>query len=135
MEHFFKPGRVYAVAGASVNPDKFGHKVFRWYVDRQLDVVPINFRKETILNVPSVEKITDIKPPNDANGIGLSVVTPPAVSKQLLQDVALLENQVKAIWFQPGTYDPEIIEIAQKLVPHVIQDCVLVNGDHFLSKL
>lgn len=132
MEHFFKQGRRYAVAGASTNQSKFGFKVLKWYVDRNLPVTPINYRKETILGLPSIENIKQID--TDAE-IGLSVVTPPDVSLQLVKDIATLDGKVKAMWFQPGTWNTDVIEQAQKVVPVVIQDCVLMKGDKYLSKL
>jgi predicted CoA-binding protein len=134
MEQFFKPHRIYAVAGASSNVQKFGHKVLAWYVDRDLPVTPINFRNETILGLSSVSNIKQLAIP-EYSTVGLSVVTPPAVSKELLQDVATLNGKVEAIWFQPGTYDDEVIELAHKVVPVVIQDCILINGDRYYSKL
>ncbi|CAN6606438.1 hypothetical protein TRVA0_003S01486 [Trichomonascus vanleenenianus] len=136
MEHFFKPERVYAVAGASSNPAKFGHKVLQWYVNRDLPVVPINFRKEKILDIQSVENIKDVEVP-DNGSIGLSVVTPPAITKQLIQDIEskLKKDTVAAIWLQPGTHDEEVVALAKKVVPIVIKDCILVNGDKFLSRL
>ncbi|ANB15650.1 hypothetical protein AWJ20_3287 [Sugiyamaella lignohabitans] len=135
MDKFFQPQRIYAVAGASTNTAKFGYKVFSWYVDRKLPVTPINFRKEVILDVASIENISQLQIPSGSEGVGLSVVTPPAVSKALLDEVSKLNGAVKAIWFQPGTYDNEVIEQAKKVVPIVIQDCILVNGDKYLSKL
>jgi uncharacterized protein len=134
MDKFFATGRVYAVAGASKDPSKYGHKVLKWYVDRNLPVTPINYRKDTILGYESVENIKDL-PVGHGQSIGLSVVTPPAVTKQLLQDVQTMNGRVHAVWLQPGTYDAEVIELAKQVVPVVIQDCVLVNGDNFLSKL
>lgn len=135
MEHFFKPGRLYAVAGASSNPDKFGFKVLQWYKDRKMPVTPINPRKEVILDMQSVDNVKDIKVPEGDAGVGLSVVTPPAITKELLREVGKMNGAVQAVWLQPGTHDEEVISIANKAVPYVIKDCILVNGDRYLSKL
>lgn len=134
MDKFFAKGRVYAVAGASKDPSKFGYKVLKWYVDRNLPVTPINYRKDTILGLQSIESISNLAQ-GQGESVGLSVVTPPAVSKQILQDVQKMNGRVHAVWLQPGTYDADVIELANQVVPIVIQDCILVNGDKFLSKL
>lgn len=134
MDKFFAPTRVYAVAGASKDTSKFGYKVFKWYVDRNLPVTPINFRKDVILRVQSVENVKQVTSSGEG-GIALSVVTPPAVTKELLKDVQTMNGKVHAVWLQPGTYDAEVVELAKQVVPIVIQDCILVNGDTFLSKL
>lgn len=128
---FFKPGRVYAVAGASSNPSKFGHKVLNWYLNRSLPVTPINFRREIILGQQSVENISEVKPGDD--GISLSVVTPPAVSLDILKQIEDAKLNVKAVWFQPGTFDSQVVEQARQIIPTVIKDCVLVNGDKYLD--
>lgn len=134
MEHFFKPGRLYAVAGASSNKEKFGNKIFNWYHDRKLPVTPINPKREVISDVQSVENVKNI-PTNSEQGVGLSVVTPPAVTKQLLQDIETMNGSVKAVWLQPGTSNDEVVELAKKVVPTVIHDkCILVNGDKYLNK-
>ena len=38
---FFKSTK-FAVVGASSDKSKFGNKLLRWYMDRKLEVVPIN---------------------------------------------------------------------------------------------
>lgn len=138
MDQFFQKGRLYAVTGASTNKDKFGYKVFRWYKDRNIEAVPINFRKDIIDGVQSIESIGQLDIPNGAEGVGLSVVTPPAVTKEMLDTIESapkLKSSVKAIWLQPGTYNEDIVNFAKSVCPVVIKDCILVNGDQFLSKL
>jgi predicted CoA-binding protein len=136
MEAFFRPNRIYAVAGASTNADKFGHKVLKWYVDRNLPVTPINIRKEKILGLESISNVAELKVPASAtDGIALSVVTPPAVTKELIETIPHVNGKVEAIWLQPGTWDNETVGLAKKYVPNVITDCILVKGDNFLAKL
>lgn len=135
MDKFFRPGQSYVVGGASPNPSKFGYKVLKWYVDRNLPVVALNPRKESILGLQSVETIKEVLASADGE-IGLSLVTPPAVSKDIIRTISADgSNKVKSIWFQPGTYDREVLDLAREAVPNIIEDCILVNGDRYLSKL
>lgn len=145
MDKFFKAGRIYAVAGASSNPKKFGYKVTQWYKDRKLPVTPINFRKEEILGYQSVEKLGDVeyngKSLREASaggaGVSVSVITPPAVSEELVKEAASLNGNVKALWFQPGSYTAAIIKSARDAgIETVIADdeCILVSGDHLMKE-
>lgn len=129
MEVFFRPDRIFAVAGASNDPKKFGYKVLKWYIDRNLPVVPINPKEEIVQSLDTVPSINDIVLPKGKR-LSLSVVTPPAATKSILQSAT--PNLVSAVWLQPGTYDAETFRIAKDTVPTVIDDCVLVNGDNAL---
>ncbi|KAF1926374.1 NAD(P)-binding protein [Didymella exigua CBS 183.55] len=129
----------FAVAGASSDPSKFGHRVFAWYLQHSLPVTPINPRSPTIsvlkrdhTTVPSPTALSD--PP--ASDYSLSVITPPAVTKQLLKEAK--EAGVPAVWLQPGSFDGDVLEYAQKSFKAVIAGdggrggegwCVLVDGE------
>lgn len=73
------------------------------------------------------------------DSIAISVVTPPKVSASLVQTISKnsqLKQLVKAIWFQPGTFDNEIIDAAKAAgIETVIAhgDCILVQGQQALS--
>lgn len=156
LERFFHPGRIYAVAGANPDPSRFGFKIFNWYVQRSLPVTPINPKAVPILGVEPVPTLTALiaaasssgsstvaAPLSEEGGIGLSVVTPPAVSVKLMQEAAALLGQngkeqqpVKAVWFQPGTYNNEVLQAAAAAkIENIIayEDCILVQGDMYLQ--
>lgn len=136
MEHFFKPGRIYAVVGASAAKEKFGHKVFKWYVDRHLPVTAVNPKGDVILDHQAVKHISEVNTPGENEDLALSVITPPAVTKQLFEDLKKLDNsqkKIQAVWLQPGTHNAEVTELAKSVVPIVIEDCILVNGDKYLK--
>ncbi|KAF2271279.1 NAD(P)-binding protein [Westerdykella ornata] len=140
LKHFFSSPR-FAVAGASSDPTKYGHKVFAWYLDHSLPVTAINPRAPTISvlsqtheTVPSPSKL-----PGDASSYSLSVITPPTVTKQLLKEAK--EAGISAVFLQPGSFDTEILEAARKDFKAVIAGeggrghegwCVLVDGEEGL---
>lgn len=113
LDNFFAPSRLYAVAGASADPSRFGHKVFAWYVDRGLPVTPINprpgmsilgyravptlseFVKSTAVGTNTNTNTNDNDNDNTnshKNHLALSVVTPPQVSLQIMHEAKLLNN-------------------------------------------
>lgn len=135
MDRFFKQSRVYAVVGASSAPEKFGNKVFKWYKDRNIPAMPINPKGETILGIRSLDGIGSLSIPV-GNDVGLSVITPPQASEALVQSIINTKLPVSAIWFQPGSHTPEVLDLARECIPTVIEDCILINGDKYLgSKL
>ena len=72
----------------------------------------------------------------------LSVITPPSVTKQLLHEAR--EAGIKAVWLQPGSFDDEVLEYAQKAFPGAAVGgnggggsegwCVLVDGEEGLRQ-
>lgn len=70
-------------------------------------------------------------------GVSVSVITPPAVSAELVKEAASYHGNVKALWFQPGSYTKEIVQQAREAgIETVIADdeCVLVSGDHLMRE-
>ncbi|CAD0108523.1 unnamed protein product [Aureobasidium uvarum] len=128
----------FAVAGASSDPSKFGHRVFAWYLQRSLPVTPLNPSRSSV-SVSSKEYDTVPSPSalQQPKETGLSVITPPAVTKKLLQEAK--EAGVRAVWLQPGSFNDDILEYAMKEFPGAAVGgdggrggegwCVLVDGD------
>ncbi|KAF2125098.1 NAD(P)-binding protein [Dothidotthia symphoricarpi CBS 119687] len=135
LKIFFSSPR-FAVAGASSDPQKFGYKVFAWYLQHSLPATPINPRSPSVSilrrdhpTVPSPSALSD--PP--ASSYSLSVITPPAVTKKLLQEAK--EAGVPAVWLQPGSFDRDVLEYARANFKAAIAGdgaCVLVDGEEGL---
>lgn len=112
----------WAVVGASRNKEKFGYKIYKLLKDRGYDVVPINpvykdvdgdLTKSDLLSLD--EKVECI-----------SVVVSPKRAKKVVKNA--IECGIENIWFQPGTYNSEIIELAKAGNLNVVYDnCVLVE--------
>ncbi|KAJ4360438.1 uncharacterized protein N0V89_001001 [Didymosphaeria variabile] len=140
LKIFFSSPR-FAVAGASSDPSKFGHKVFAWYLRHSLPATPLNPRSPTV-DVLSQSYTTIASPSQlqDPSSYSLSVITPPAVTKQLLKEAK--EVGISAVWLQPGTFDNEVIEYARREFKATIGGnggnggegwCVLVDGEEGLK--
>lgn len=105
-----------------------------------LPVTPLNPRAPSI-TIPSVSSSAypTIASPTqlpDASSYSLSVITPPAVTKTLLQEAK--EAGIPAVWMQPGSFDKDILEYAQSNFKAAIAGdggrggegwCVLVDGE------
>lgn len=130
----------FAVAGASSNPSKFGHRIFAWYLQRDLPAVPLNptcsavtVRRKEYETVASPLKLSD------PTSTSLSVITPPPVTAQLLKEAK--DAGVAAVWLQPGSFTDKELKYATDEFPGAAVGgfakgtvggegwCVLVDGD------
>ena len=140
---FFSSSK-FAVAGASSNPSKFGHRIFAWYLQRDLPAVPLNptcsavtVRKKEYETVSSPLKLPDPR------STSLSVITPPQVTAKLLKEAK--EAGVAAVWLQPGSFTDAELKYAVEEFPGTAVGgfgkgtvggerwCVLVDGDAALK--
>jgi predicted CoA-binding protein len=156
LRTFFSSPR-FAVAGASSDPAKYGHKskshcfyshptllttstVFAWYLRHSLPATPINPRSSSV-NILKRDHDTVPSPTalQDPSSYSLSVITPPAVTRQLLKEAK--EAGIPAVWLQPGSFDKEVLEYAQANFKAAIGGdggggsegwCVLVDGEEGL---
>ncbi|KAK4934391.1 hypothetical protein LTR28_010674, partial [Elasticomyces elasticus] len=149
---FFSPR--FAVAGASSDTRKFGHKgtfsavsitlrirttlsddssaVFAWYLAHDLPVTPLNPNQPSIHARSSVfATVADASSLPRPTETSLSVITPPPVTLQLLKEAK--QAGVQAVWLQPGSFDEQSLDYAKKEWPGAAVAgggaCVLVHGE------
>lgn len=130
----------FAVAGASSNASKFGHRIFAWYLAHNLSAIPLNptcssvsVRSKQYDTVPSPSKLPNPKETS------LSVITPPPVTAKLLQEAK--ESGISAVWLQPGSFTDKEMQYALENFPGAAVGgfdegtvggegwCVLVDGE------
>ncbi|EXJ92179.1 hypothetical protein A1O3_00729 [Capronia epimyces CBS 606.96] len=132
----------FAVIGASQDQSKFGYKIFAWYHVHSLPVTPINPGRPSI-SVPSktydtIPSVSALPHPTET---GLSLVTPPAVTRQVLKDAKAVG--ITAVFLQPGTFGDEELKFAKDNFESAVggfEDgtvggegwCVLVDGENAL---
>lgn len=113
----------FAVIGASTDPAKFGHRVFRAYLDHGLHAYPVNPRAGEILGRPCYPTVAALPEPVDA----ASIITPPEVTEGVIPD--LVAAGVKYVWMQPGAESPAAVQLARAAGLEVIAGgpCILVE--------
>ena len=89
------------------------------------------------------ETVTSPAKLSDAKQTSLSVITPPAVTAQLLREAK--ESGVRAVWLQPGSFTDRELEYAIKEFPGAAVGgfaegtvggegwCVLVDGENAMK--
>jgi hypothetical protein len=93
-----------AVVGASNNPEKYGNTIVTNLRSKGYTVLPINPREKTIAGLPVYASLQDAPGPIHI----VDVVTPPAVTLRVLDEVAALG--LPAVWLQDGSYDDAVLE-------------------------
>ena len=113
----------YAVVGASTNRAKFGNKVLRAYIEKGLEVYPINPRADAIEGLKAYPDLKSLpRPPR-----GVSIITPATITERVVVEAA--DAGARFVWMQPGAESPEAVRIARERGLAVIADgsCFLVE--------
>ena len=112
-----------AILGASANRNKFGNKAVRAYLRQGWDVYPINLRERVIEGLKVYRSLAELPVPALDR---VSVYLPPQIGKQVLPE--LLKKSIGEIWFNPGSADEELLEIARELGLNVAVGCSLLDS-------
>ncbi len=113
----------YAVAGASLDREKYGNKILRCYLQHGYDVIPVHPSEETIEGLPCCASVGAL--PDKVES--LSVVTPPRVTEKIVLEA--VAKGIKNVWMQPGAESHKAVEYCRAHGVNVIADgsCLLVE--------
>lgn len=113
--------QVWAVVGATPQESKFGYKIFKKLRDRGYEVYGINPKYEEIDGEKLYKSISELPVKPDC----VDMVVSPKIGKPMVEEIA--NAGIEYVWFQPGTFDEEVIDLAEaKNLKYVYYDCVLV---------
>ncbi len=114
--------KVWAVVGASANPQKYGYKVYKRLLAEGYNTFAVNPNCIEIEGDPCYNNLRDLPELPGA----VSVIVPPAVGLDVLEQAA--QQGIKRLWFQPGAESNEIIKKAYGLNLEIAYNrCVLVE--------
>ena len=119
----FLAGRTYAVAGASRDREKYGNKVLRALLQDGRAVYPLHPKETEIEGIACYRDFASLPAPVD----GLSIITPPAVTEQIVEQAAAAG--VRNVWMQPGAESERAVQLARQHGMNVIAGgpCLLVT--------
>ena len=110
-----------AVVGASNNPEKYGNVIVRNLAAKGYTVLPVNPRETEIAGLPAYPSLQAVPGPVHL----VNVVTPPAVTKGVLEEAARLG--LPAVWLQDGSWDDAALGVAAKGPFRTVYDaCIMV---------
>lgn len=114
--------KVWAVLGATPNKEKFGYKIYKKLKDNNYEVYPINPKYEDIGEDKCYKSIEDLPITPDV----LDFVVPAKVGYTAIDEAK--NKGIKNLWFQPGTFNNEVINKANENNLNVVHnECVLVE--------
>lgn len=121
IEEFLK-AKAFGVVGASTDRSKYGNRVLRCYQQHGLTAIPVNPREDVIEGAKCVPSVLDL--PAEVESI--SVITPPAVTEQVVEQAAA--KGIRNVWMQPGAESPRAVATCREHGINVIADgnCILV---------
>ena len=112
--------KVWAVVGASENPEKFGYKIYNRLKDRGYKVYPVNPNYETINGDKCYKDLSALPEKPEV----IDMVVAPRHGMSTIEEAAKLG--VRNIWLQPGTYNEELMSLINEKGLDAVQACVLV---------
>jgi predicted CoA-binding protein len=95
IDSFLSCRRV-AVVGVSRQPKDFSRQVFRAFVERGYDAVPVNAAGGEVDGRRCVGRVGEVTPPVE----GALLLTPPSVTDQVVRECA--EAGVRRVWMHRG---------------------------------
>lgn len=112
----------WAVVGVSPNEEKFGFKVFDTLKNHKYIVYGVNPKYDEVRG----EKIySELEPILDKIEC-INFVVNPKVTYKMME--SLDPSQVEYIWFQPGAYDDNVLELGKRKGFNMVHgSCVLVE--------
>ncbi|NLM03499.1 MAG: CoA-binding protein [Clostridiales bacterium] len=114
--------KVWAVVGVTSNQDKFGYKIYKKLKKHGYIVYGINPKYEEVDGDKIYKTIKDLPEKPDC----VNMVVAPNIGIKMLKDIR--DMGIEYIWFQPGTFNEEVIDTAEKYnFKMVYYDCVLVE--------
>ena len=116
--------KVWAVVGATENQSKFGYKIFEKLRRFGYEVYPVNPVYTEVSGEKCYPSLSELPVKPEC----ISVVVGPDKSPEVVMQAK--ELGIQNIWFQPGTYTPDIIDQSETAgLSTVYMHCVLVELD------
>jgi hypothetical protein len=114
--------KIFAVVGATGNPDKYGHRIFRNLKSRGYEVYPVNPRLKELEGTRCYASLGDIPVKVDV----VNFVVPPDLTKEILKECK--ELGLNRIWLQPGSESEAAISFCHESNLKVVHDvCVMLS--------
>jgi hypothetical protein len=95
--------KIYAVVGASTNPEKYGHIAFAMLKQYGKTAYPVNPRATEILGEKCYPSVSDLPEVPEV----VVAVMPPKMTEALVDELARVG--VKNVWIQPGAESAEAV--------------------------
>jgi predicted CoA-binding protein len=97
INNFLEKTNVFAVVGASRNPEKYGHQVYKDLKEAGYKVYPVNPNAKEILGSKCYPGLKDLPTKPDV----VNIVVPPKATEKIVRTCKMLG--ITKVWMQPGS--------------------------------
>ena len=125
-----------AVVGVSRDPRAFSRAVFRAFVERGYDAVPVNPNGGDVEGRPCARRLAEVAPPVE----GAFLITPPAATAQATRECA--EAGIEHVWMHrgagQGAVSPEAVALCRERGIEVVDgECpfMFLSGTPFIHRV
>ena len=118
-----EPETTVAVVGATDDPSKYGHVIYRDLKRKGYTVFPVNRRRAEVDGDKAYRTLSDLP---DKPTI-VNIVVPPPETVEVLQQC--LEQDLMNVWLQPGAERPESLAMLQERgFNYLANACIMVQS-------
>jgi hypothetical protein len=122
INKFLEKTNIIAVVGASRDPEKYGHKVYKDLKGAGYKVYPVNPNAKEILGDKCYPDLKDLPTKPDV----VNVVVPPKVTEKTVKTCKMLG--ITKVWMQPGSESENAIKFCHENgIDVVYGTCVMVE--------
>jgi predicted CoA-binding protein len=122
IREFLDKKNIYAVVGASKNPEKYGHQVYRDLRSAGYEVYPINPNAEQVLGDRCYPNLKEL--PRTPQVV--DIVVPPQVTEEIVE--ICKELGITKVWMQPGSESDTAIKFCEDNGIEVVHGvCVMIE--------
>ena len=122
ITEFLDKKNVFAVVGASRDPEKYGHQVFRDLRNAGYNVYCVNPNAGEVLGDVCYSNLVTLPVRPDV----VDVVVPPKITEQVVKTCE--ELGIRKVWMQPGSESEEAINFCRKNGIAVVHGvCVMIE--------
>ena len=122
INKFLDKTNIFAVIGASRNPDKYGHQVYKDLKEAGYKVYPVNPNAKEVLGDKCYPKLKDLPTKPDV----ANIVVPPKIAEKIVRTCKTLG--ITKVWMQPGSESENAIKFCHENNIDVVYGvCVMVE--------
>lgn len=122
IHRFLEKRNIFAVIGASKNPNKYGHQVYKDLRNAGYKVYAVNPNAEEILGDKCYPNLESLPVQPDV----ADLVVPPEITEEVVR--ACKSLGVKKVWMQPGSESQESIKFCEDNGIEVVHGvCVMIE--------
>lgn len=114
--------KVWAVVGATPNREKYGYKLYQKLKSKGYQAYAVNPVYPDIEGNPCYPDLSSLPEVPQV----INMVVSPKRGRAILEEAARLG--ICYVWFQPGSYDQELLDMTKKLGIEYVLGCVLVSA-------